>query len=62
MIELNDNQCKSINGAILPLIGALVTVFVLPKVINDHRKEYNQWGRNLGESIYEFNHPYDPNK
>lgn len=59
---LTDAQAQQIEAGILPLIGALVTVFVLPKVINDHRKEYNQWGRDLGEALYEYNHPYDPNK
>lgn len=62
MKEINANEIKIISGGILPLIGALVTVFVLPKIINDNRKEYNQWGHNLGEAIYEYNHPYDPNK
>jgi len=62
MRTLNTLELLDVNAGILPLIGALVTVFVLPKVINDHRKEYNQWGRELGEAVWEYNHPYDPNK
>ena len=62
MIQLSNKDVRKVVGGILPLIGALVTVFVLPKVINDNRKEYNQWGRNLSQGLYDHNHPYDPNK
>ena len=62
MRELRPNEVNSIGGGFLPLLAAIVAVVVAPKVINDHRKEYNQWGRNLGEALYEYNHPYDPNK
>ncbi len=62
MKQLSTNESKSVEGGFLPVLAAVVAVVVFPKVINDHRKEYNQWGRNLGEALYEHNHPYDPNK
>lgn len=58
---LTIDQTNEVSGGWIPLITALVTVFVLPKVINDHRKEYNEWGQNLGEATFEYLHPYDPN-
>lgn len=62
MRELTLNEITDVNGGFLQLIAALVTVFVLPKVIHDHTKEYNQWGHQIGEWTYETLHPYDPNK
>jgi hypothetical protein len=62
MRVLSIDEQNQTNGGILPLIGALVTVFVLPKIINDHRKEYGDWGRGISQNLYDYNHPYDPNK
>lgn len=62
MRSLNICESVQISGGFLPLIAAVVAVFVFPKVINDHRKEYNQWGHQIGEALWEYNHPYDPNQ
>lgn len=62
MVDLKLNELKTVFGGFLPLLAAVVAVVVAPKIINDHRKEYNEWGRNLGEHLWEINHPYDPNK
>lgn len=61
MKVLSIEESQNVSGGFLQLIAAFVAVFVLPKVINDNRKEYNQWGHNLGEAAWEWQHPYDPN-
>jgi hypothetical protein len=61
MIELNVSEVEQVSGGFLQLIAAVVAVFVFPKIINDTRKEYNEWGHQIGETLYEYNHPYDPN-
>ena len=62
MKSLSQTETKQVSGGFLNLIAAFVAVFVLPKVINDNRKEYNQWGQEIGEAAWEWKHPYDPNK
>jgi len=62
MHELTFNETKTVGAGFLPLLAALVAVVVAPKIINDHRKEYNQWGRDISQTLYDHNHPYDPNK
>jgi len=62
MIQLTHKQTTHISGGFLPAIAAFVAILVLPKVVNEHRKEYNQWGHAIGEAAWEHNHPYDPNK
>lgn len=49
-------------GGFLPALAALVAVFAIPHVLNDHRKEYNAWGHELGAWIYDATHSYDPNR
>lgn len=62
MIELKGYEAEQVGGGFLQLIAAFVAVFVLPKIIVDHTKEYNEWGHKIGEVTYEHFHPYDPNK
>lgn len=62
MIELNVSEVEQISGGFLQYIAAFVAVFAFPKIFNDHRKEYDEWGHKIGEALYEHNHPYDPNK
>lgn len=62
MKELSIEEITHISGGFLNLIAAFVAVFVLPKVINDNRKEYNKWGHEIGEAAWEWKHPYDSNK
>ncbi len=40
-------QAQKVYGGVLAAVAALVAIFVLPKLINENRKEYNQWGRDL---------------
>lgn len=61
MRNLTINELHQVQGGFLPAIIALVTIFTLPKIINDHRKEYNQWGESLSEYMWEKQYPYDPN-
>lgn len=61
MRYLTINEVQQIEGGFLPALVALVTIFTLPKIINDHRVEYNEWGHQLGEATWEHFHPYDPN-
>lgn len=61
MKQLTINEVQQIEGGFLPALVALVTIFTLPKIINDHRVEYNEWGQQLGETTWEHFHPYDPN-
>jgi len=62
MIKITQNELHLIQGGFFQLIAAVVAVITLPKIINDHRKEYNEWGRALGEAAWEWQHPYDPNQ
>jgi len=62
MKKLTKNEVQLIAGGFLPLLAALVAVVAAPIVINNHRKEYNKWGRDLSQTLYDHNHPYDPNK
>lgn len=62
MRDVSALELEQVSGGFLQAIGALVAILVLPKIIHDHTQEYNEWGRNLGEYVYEYNHPYDPNK
>lgn len=62
MRELNMNEIEKVFGQWLPALAALVAVFSLPHIINDHRQEYNKWGRELGGWIYDQTHSYDPNR
>jgi len=48
-------------GGLLPALVAFATVFALPLIIRDHGKTYNDIGHQVGEALYEHNHPYDPN-
>lgn len=61
MRQLNQKEIELVSGAFLPLLAAVVAVIAAPKLINDHRKEYNQWGHNLAEVTFDYLHPYDPN-
>ena len=62
MKELDMNDLLKVCGGIIPALVAFVTVFALPIIIKDHGKQYNDWGHQIGEAVYEHNHPYDPNK
>ncbi len=62
MKVLTQYEMQQVEGALFPALVALITIFTLPKIINDHRVEYNEWGHNLGEATWEHFHPYDPNK
>lgn len=62
MRYLKYKEIELVQGGFLPMLIAAVTIFTLPKLINDHRKEYNQWGQALGEAAWEYQHPYDPNR
>lgn len=62
MIELSSQEVNQVSGGFLQLLAAVVAVVVAPKIINDHRKEYNQWGRDMSQALYDYNHPYDPNR
>lgn len=61
MIILNIEETQNVSGGFLPALVAFITILTVPKIVNDHRKEYNEWGHNLGEFMWEYNHPYDPN-
>jgi hypothetical protein len=61
MKELSFSETQEINGGLLPAIAGFVAVFVLPMIINDHRKEYNQWGQDISQGYWDNNYPYDPN-
>lgn len=61
MLELTPNQAKQVEGGIIQLLGAFIAVFAAPRVINEIRKEYNGWGRSIGEAAWEYRHPYNPN-
>lgn len=58
---ITEFEAKEVSGGFLQVLAAIVAVFVAPKIFNDHRKEYNEWGHNLGETVWEWQHPYDPN-
>lgn len=61
MIDIKDGQLDQISGGFLQAVIAAITIFTLPKILNDHRKDYNKMGHELGEYMWEANHPYDPN-
>lgn len=58
---LTKNEVLKTNGGNLAPLGTFVAVLTVPKIVNDYRKEYNEWGRNLGEYLWESRYPYDPN-
>lgn len=62
MRTLTSKEIIATFGSFLPALVALITVFTLPKIIADHTKVYNEWGHVVGETIWEHNHPYDPNQ
>lgn len=62
MRNLTIAEQSHIVAGFVPLILAVVAVFTLPKIINDTRKEYNQWGEQLGQAAFDFTNNYDPNR
>lgn len=54
-------QTEQVTGGFLVAVAALVAIVTLPKVVNDHRKEYNQWGHDLSQEYWDWKYPYDPN-
>lgn len=58
---LTIDQTNEVSGGFLPALIAFITILTVPKIVNDHRKEYNEWGHNLGEYTFDYLHPYDPN-
>jgi flagellar motor component MotA len=61
MTELKHHELFTVAGGLLPAIGALIAIIAAPLLIKHHIEEYNQIGHQLGEALWEHNHPYDPN-
>jgi len=54
-------QSQEVNGGIFQILAAVIAIITFPKIINDSRKEYNQWGHDLSQQYWDYKYPYDPN-
>lgn len=58
---LDEMEAAQIDGGFLQILAVVVAVITLPKIINDHRKEYNEWGHDLSQQYWDSTYPYNPN-
>ena len=61
MRELTSHEAQEVDGGFLAALGAFVLIFTLPKIINDHKKTYGEWGQEWSQQFYDSTYPYDPN-
>jgi hypothetical protein len=44
-------------GGLFAAIAALIAIFTLPKILNDHSQEYAEWGQNLSQKYWDDVYP-----